>query len=798
MCVSPVLITCAAGTVRRRRAACVGFVAAVAIAMADAPDARAIAAVGFTGGNLVYFQAAGQDSEDLTITFDGASYQFSDPNTTILPATAECNDPGGLGHVIVCVAGSVGELQVAVASGDDRVTVDAPTRSIVCGGDGDDRLTGGPAGDVLVGGPGVDGLSGRGGVDDLTAEGTGDCTDLQAGAATPNTLDGGDGVDFLYGGPGVDTMLGGDEHDFIFGFGGADQISGGAGPDELVGLDGPDRLSGGDGDDVLSGGAGDDLLLGEAGNDELGAIVLIELEGVEFASIEDGDDEMDGGSGDDALAGGPVVPGGTRVFGYRTKPPPAVPETAATNGADTLRGGDGRDKVTYEMRLGPLDVTLDGLRNDGAPGENDLVDVDVEALTGGPGPNRLVGSAADNELDGAGGPDLLIGGAGTDHLGGGGLDESADDLDGGSGPDDLDGGPGDDRLAGAAGNDRIAGGGGNDVLDGGADDDLINGGAGDDTLRDPMGANTIDGDSGDDLADYGASARPVRGVLDARRNDGAQGRDLLVEIEGLRGGTSADVLRGDSSANRIEGGAGNDVIDGGRGVDALMGGPGNDAIRSRDDGRDQVACGAGSDFAVVEALDTLTKGRAERCERVDTGETRRPTPRRSAVLRPRGCEVAVSFPKTGWFVPVQDVIRLPLGSRLQADRCAGRVSAAGPGRRVGTATLSTGAVVVGPSSSRRILAEMRLFGGDFQGCRASARPSHRVVRQARLQLRGGFRVRGRLSEATMTSAVVIVADRCDGTLTRVISGAARVRSLRDGRRVTVRAGHGHLQKRSGG
>jgi Ca2+-binding RTX toxin-like protein len=796
MCVPPVLEVCANGSERRRRLVCAALVFVVVLALVLAPSARA-GGVGLSGARLVYVELPGEGDADLTITLHDGAYEFADPVTTNL-ALAGCTEVGSGGHLISCDANGVEGVAAWFDDGNDKATVDAPTPSFLCGGDGNDRLTGGPADDHIVGGPGVDELSGRAGLDDLLAEGTSLCIDQPGqGGTGPNTLDGGDGVDFLYGGPGDDTMNGGAEHDFVFGFGGADQISGGPGPDDLVGLDGPDRMSGGEGDDVLSGGAGDDLLAGDAGNDELGAMVLIELEGNEFASVEDGDDQMDGGTGDDALAGGPVVPSGTRLFGYRTKPPPAVQATAATNGADTLRGGAGHDRVTYEMRLGPLDVSLDGLRNDGAPGEGDLVDVEVEALTGGPGPNRLVGSAADNELDGASGPDTLVGGDGADRLEGGALAEAPDDLDGGAGPDDLDGGPGDDTTNGAGGDDRVVGGGGNDVLDGGADDDLINGGAGDDTLRDTAGANTLDGEAGTDLADYGRSTRPVRAVLDGRRNDGAQGRDLLVDVESLRGGPAADVLRGDASANRIDGGGGDDVIDGGLGVDALLGGRGNDALRSRDDGRDQVACGPGVDFAAVEALDTQVRARRERCERADDGETRRPRARRFALLRPGGCEVAVGFPRTRWFVPVQDDIRLPFGSRLRAHGCAARIVAAGGGLTLATATLSSGDVAVRQPSSRRVFTELRLFGGDFRRCRGAARRSHLTIHQARLRLNGAFRVRGRASEATTAKAVTVVADRCDGTLTRVINGTVRVRDLRGGRQVTLRPGGRHLAHRSG-
>jgi RTX calcium-binding nonapeptide repeat (4 copies) len=521
----------------------------------------------------------------------------------------------------------------------------------------------------------------------------------------------------------------------------------------------------------------------------------------EFASVDDGDDEMDGGIGDDALAGGPVVPSGTRVFGYRTQSPPPVPETAAPNGADTLRGGPGRDQVTYEMRLGPLEVTLDGVRNDGAAGEGDLVESDVEVLTGGPGPNRLVGSAADDTLDGGRGPDVLIGGDGMDRLDGGSLDEAEDDLDGGPGPDQLDGGPGHDRVAGSSGNDRVAGSGGNDVLDGGPDDDLVNGGPGDDTLRDSAGVNTLDGDAGADLADYDTSQRPVRAVLDGLRNDGTEGRDLLVEIEDLRGGSAGDLLRGDASANAIDGGSGDDEIDGGPGMDDIRGGPGRDAVRSRDDGRDQVACGPGADFAAVDALDTLVRAPLERCERADDGETRRPKARRFVLLRPRACDVAVSFAGTDWSVPVRDDIRLPLGSRIRTDGCATDITAAGLDRRgrrgPAFATLSAGEVVVRQPRSRRLFTRIRLVGGEFRRCDGSARRRHLSIRRAQAVVRGAFRVAGKYSEAAADRAAVIVEDRCDGTVTRVLRGAAGVRDLGGGRRVVLRRGEHHLARRSG-
>ena len=70
-------------------------------------------------------------------------------------------------------------------------------------------------------------------------------------------------------------------------------------------------------------------------------------------------------------------------------------------------------------------VSLDGVVNDGAPGENDFIASDVEGVQGGSGKdtlsgndflNILKGGPADDYLTGYGGADLLMGEAGSDLL----------------------------------------------------------------------------------------------------------------------------------------------------------------------------------------------------------------------------------------------------------------------------------------------------------------------------------------------------------------------------------------------
>ena len=778
---------------------------AVALLLSLIPLAAASSAVAsgvqVQGTALQYTELSGEGDAELTVTaLPGGQFEVRDPGMFILTLDDTCTDADGDGHRILCDGPSVTTVAVFVEDGDDHVTVDTGADAFVCGGEGDDIVATGAGSDALIGGPGIDALSGGAGLDDLYAENTAGCSDDPwGGTSSRNSLNGGDGPDFMYGGPGDDTLNGGDGDDFLFGFAGADPIQGGDGADQLIGMDGADDLRGGGGADFVSGGPGDDREQGDAGNDDLAGLALIEINGREFANTDNGTDAVDGGPGDDAIAGGQVVPSGTRVFGYQTTPVPTVSPTAAPNGPDILRGGPGRDHVTYALRLGGLDVTLDGVANDGVAREGDLVSSDIEQLTGGPGPDRLVGGATDETIDGGRGADAVLGGAGADTLSGGALDEAPDVLDGGPGPDTLDGGPGDDTETGGASTDRILGGGGNDDLDGGPDDDALEGGAGGDTLRDSPGADTLTGGSGIDWADFTAGGAAVRVDLDGARNDGADGRDLVVDTENVRGGAAADVLRGDAGPNILEGGVGDDVLDGRAGEDVVRAGPGRDAVRSRDLAPDTIACGSEVDFAAIDVADRLDSTRAERCERADDGRTRVPRVGRFALLQPRGCVLAVRFAGTTWTVPVQDRVRIPVRSEVRTTRCAARLRAAGAirrGRRASViADLADGAIRLSQRRSRRPRTILRLVGGGFGLCTAAARRAHLSIRSARLIVRRGpLSVRGRFSDVTARAATLVVDDRCDGTLIRVVKGRARVRDHGRARRVTLGRGDRHLAR----
>jgi Ca2+-binding RTX toxin-like protein len=94
-----------------------------------------------------------------------------------------------------------------------------------------------------------------------------------------------------------------------------------------------------------------------------------------------------------------------------------IDEGSAPNGADTLNGGNGAgDRIAYGTRTSGVSVSLDGVRNDGASGEQDDVRPTVEHITGSDFADTLVGSSLPNILDGRSGPDTILGQDGSDTI----------------------------------------------------------------------------------------------------------------------------------------------------------------------------------------------------------------------------------------------------------------------------------------------------------------------------------------------------------------------------------------------
>ncbi|MEA2192028.1 MAG: hypothetical protein QOI73_2149, partial [Solirubrobacteraceae bacterium] len=486
-------------------------------------------------------------------------------------------------------------------AGDDLVQGGSVDTTFL-NGEGDDDFVGGGR-DRFVGGPGADRFAGDGGLDrDDFLDTLSYATETQPVHASASALpDGDDGIagegDSI--GYGVERIVGGSAGDVVdattfraieggagddtlggaSSFGspltldggpGADRLSAGSGAATLLGGDGADVLEGGPRGDVLSGGAGDDVLFGAAG-----------------------DDSLDGGTGADAIA-----------------------------------GGSGRDAADYSVRGAPLRLTLDGVANDGAVGEGDLLAGDLERLTGGAGDDTLSGDRGDNELEGSGGDDVLFAAAGRDVLRGGPGADTADfsqvskDLYLSVVEDDASwvyanagensiadddkieqveifiSGSGDDRLTGDRGRDRLFGGPGDDVLDGADGSDVLSGGPGIDTTEYRH-----------------RRSGGVRVTLDGRADDGGPGEDDLVDTERvsgsdypdvLIGGGAADALFGGLGADTIRGGGGADVVVGGAGSDDLGGDGGRDSIVAFDGARDRLACGDRLDIVSADGADDVS------------------------------------------------------------------------------------------------------------------------------------------------------------------------------------------------
>jgi Ca2+-binding RTX toxin-like protein len=139
---------------------------------------------------------------------------------------------------------------------------------------------------------------------------------------------------------------------------------------ESVGRD-VEKIIGSNFSDVLFGSPGDDNITGGSGNDEMG-----------------------GGAGDDFFFEGQGGP----------------------SGSDSIHGADGNDRVSYAGRTNGVNVSLEGVRNDGEPGEGDQVFANVENITAGGGNDILIGNGAANDLQGFGGVDTLHGLGGNDTL----------------------------------------------------------------------------------------------------------------------------------------------------------------------------------------------------------------------------------------------------------------------------------------------------------------------------------------------------------------------------------------------
>jgi Ca2+-binding RTX toxin-like protein len=277
----------------------------------------------------------------------------------------------------------------------------------------EDGLT--PDVDVVVhGAPGQMKLVGYSGEDILMGGGTG--TLFSRAYFHPMTIDPGAGKDTVLGGSAPDSLfIDVSEYDV------RDSYAGGGGTDSaFLSVSKTDPAS-------------PYISLDDSPNDGIQCPTLIRCEGDNYASdIEqvfgstandrivgnDGPQTINGGRGTDTiegLGGDDLLEGG--------------PD------ADVVNGGAGVDTVVYARVLPGVSISLNGIADDGSPGEGDNIRGTVENAIGTASADQFFGNAAANLFDGGGGNDLFTGRDGDDR------------LYGRKGDDTFNGGPGTDLCA---------------------------------------------------------------------------------------------------------------------------------------------------------------------------------------------------------------------------------------------------------------------------------------------------------------------------------------------------------------
>ena len=175
---------------------------------------------------------------------------------------------------------------------------------------------------------------------------------------------------------------------------------------------------------------------------------------------------------------------------------------------------------------------------------------------------------------------------------------------------------------------------------------------------------------------------------------------------------------------------------------------------------------------------------------------------RTVVVSPGSGRVLVRRPGSPRFRVLDDPAQVPVGSVLDArNGDVQLVSNVGSDGRLQAGRFWGSRFEVRQRRGGQGMTTLILRGGDFSKCR---RPSanavavasrHRRVRSLWGSDRGGrFRTYGRHSHATVRGTRWLTVDRCDGTLTRVASGAVAVRDRSRRRTVLVRAGRSYFAR----
>jgi hypothetical protein len=190
------------------------------------------------------------------------------------------------------------------------------------------------------------------------------------------------------------------------------------------------------------------------------------------------------------------------------------------------------------------------------------------------------------------------------------------------------------------------------------------------------------------------------------------------------------------------------------------------------------------------------------------GPTPIPTPTPAALPPPvagktvnakvRRGTVRFKLPGSQTFVTLTDPQQLPIGTTFDTTR--GRVTLTSASDKKGDtqhAWFYEGVFKVGQTSGSQPITTLTLTGTKPSCTTASARAAAKRKPKSRHLWgdgKGRFRTTGQFSSATVRGTRWVVSDRCDGTLTRVVTGVVTVRDLVRHKTVRIRAGQQYLAR----
>jgi hypothetical protein len=159
--------------------------------------------------------------------------------------------------------------------------------------------------------------------------------------------------------------------------------------------------------------------------------------------------------------------------------------------------------------------------------------------------------------------------------------------------------------------------------------------------------------------------------------------------------------------------------------------------------------------------------------------------------------VFVRVPGAASAVPLSGLASVPVGAILDTRQGTVELETALPGTGTQSATFHGGVFSVRQSSTGSGMTELVLRGpkpschtADARAAATSKPPPARTLWGN--DHHGRFRTRGSNSVATVRGTSWYMADRCDGTYTRVKHGSVAVRDLRSGHTIVLHAGQSHL------